>query len=127
MIPEQLRYCPHCGSDEIKFVLKKSHRVRAVVAAVIAALSPHLRALSIGSMYAGSAALILRSRWRKEQLKNNQVFIPLTAFQSSPVFTSQSAFRKIQESRCVCYMGLDDTCQKVEERFFTHPDKQVGE
>ena len=39
MIPEQLRYCPHCGSDEIKFVLKKSHRVRAVVAAVIAALS----------------------------------------------------------------------------------------
>ena len=38
MIPEQLRYCPHCGSDEIKFVLKKSHRVRAVVAAVIAAL-----------------------------------------------------------------------------------------
>ena len=39
MIPEQLRYCPHCGSDEILFVLKKSHRVRAVVAAVIAALS----------------------------------------------------------------------------------------
>lgn len=39
MIPEQSRYCPHCGSDEIKFVLKKSHRVRAVVAAVIAALS----------------------------------------------------------------------------------------
>ena len=24
-------------------------------------------------------------------------------------------------------MGLDDTCQKVEERFFTHSDKQVGE
>ena len=24
MIPEQLRYCPHCGSDEIKFVLKLS-------------------------------------------------------------------------------------------------------
>ena len=24
MIPEQSRYCPHCGSDEIKFVLKKS-------------------------------------------------------------------------------------------------------
>ena len=47
---------------------------------------PHLRALSIGSMYAGSAALILRSRWRKEQLKNNQVFIPLTAFQSRPGF-----------------------------------------
>ena len=31
-------------------------------------------------------ALILRSRWRKEQLKNNQVFILLTAFQSSPGF-----------------------------------------
>ena len=30
--------------------------------------------------------LILRSRWRKEQLKNNQVFILLTAFQSSPGF-----------------------------------------
>ena len=86
MILEQLRYCPHCGSDEIKFVLKKSHRVRAVVAAVIADCRPHLRALSIGSMYAGSAALILRSRWRKEQLKNNQVFIPLTAFQSRPGF-----------------------------------------
>lgn len=54
MIPEQLRYCPHCGSDEIKFVLKKSHRVRAVVAAVIAALSAAPPALSIGSMYAGS-------------------------------------------------------------------------
>lgn len=39
MIPEQSRYCPHCGSDEIKFVLKKSHRVRAVVAAAISALS----------------------------------------------------------------------------------------
>ncbi len=39
MIPEQLRYCPHCGSDEIKFVLKKSHRMRAMVAAVISALS----------------------------------------------------------------------------------------
>ena len=84
MIPEQLRYCPHCGSDEIKFVLKKSHRVRAVV--LLRHCRPHLRALSIGSMYAGSAALILRSRWRKEQLKNNQVFILLTAFQSSPGF-----------------------------------------
>lgn len=39
MIPEQLRYCPHCGSDEIKFLLKKNHRARAMAAAVIAALS----------------------------------------------------------------------------------------
>ena len=40
----------------------------------------------VRDMYAASAALILRSRWRKEQLKNNQVFILLTAFQSSPGF-----------------------------------------
>lgn len=39
MIPEQLRYCPHCGSDKIKPVLKKGHKVRAVMAAVLSALS----------------------------------------------------------------------------------------
>ena len=36
MIPEQLKYCPFCGSPDIKFVLRKGHRMRAV-AAVIAA------------------------------------------------------------------------------------------
>ena len=29
MIPEQLKYCPFCGSPDIKFVLKKEHRLRA--------------------------------------------------------------------------------------------------
>ena len=75
MIPEQLRYCPHCGSDEIKFVLKKSHRVRAVVAAVIAALS---------------AAPPGTEHWeyvcRKCGTHFEKVFILLTAFQSSPGF-----------------------------------------
>ena len=65
MIPEQLRYCPHCGSDEIKFVLKKSHRVRVWWLLLLRHCRPHLRALSIGSMYAASAALILRSRCPK--------------------------------------------------------------
>ena len=37
MIPEQLKYCPFCGSPDIKFVLRKGHRMRAV-AAVIASL-----------------------------------------------------------------------------------------
>ena len=39
MVPEQLKYCPCCGSDEIKPVLKKRHKVRAMVAAVVSALS----------------------------------------------------------------------------------------
>ena len=29
MIPEQLKYCPRCHSDDIRFVLKKRHRLRA--------------------------------------------------------------------------------------------------
>ena len=33
MIPEQLKYCPFCGSSDIKFVLKKEHRLRAVMSA----------------------------------------------------------------------------------------------
>ena len=33
MIPEEQKFCPFCGSDRIKFVLKKEHRVRAVSAA----------------------------------------------------------------------------------------------
>ncbi|MEL5896037.1 DUF2007 domain-containing protein [Bacteroides sp. GD17] len=39
MIPEQLKYCPHCGSDDIKLVLKKKHRGRAIMAAIMSALS----------------------------------------------------------------------------------------
>lgn len=39
MIAEQLKYCPHCGSDRIKFVLKKGRKWRALLAAVVSALS----------------------------------------------------------------------------------------
>ncbi|HBO08004.1 MULTISPECIES: DUF2007 domain-containing protein [Bacteroides] len=39
MIPEQLRYCPFCGSSDIKFVLRKGHRLRAVAAAVASLLA----------------------------------------------------------------------------------------
>lgn len=39
MIPEQLKYCPHCGSSKIDFVLKKGHRMRAIMAGIISALS----------------------------------------------------------------------------------------
>lgn len=39
MIPEQLKYCPSCGSTDIEFVLKKKRRVRAIVAAVVSALT----------------------------------------------------------------------------------------
>lgn len=108
-------------------MLKKSHRVRAVVAAVIAALSAAPPGTEHWEYVCRKCGTHFEKPVAKEQLKNNQVFILLTAFNPVPVFTSQSAFRKIQESRCVCYMGLDDTCQKVEERFFTHSDKQVGE
>ena len=39
MIPEQLRYCPQCHSPHIRYVLKKGHRLRAVVAAVLSLLA----------------------------------------------------------------------------------------
>lgn len=39
MIPEQLKYCPHCGSADIKFVLKKGHKARAILAAIVSALT----------------------------------------------------------------------------------------
>ncbi|WP_308756117.1 DUF2007 domain-containing protein [uncultured Bacteroides sp.] len=39
MIPEQLRYCPFCGSPDIKFGLRKGCRLRAIVAAFIALLA----------------------------------------------------------------------------------------
>lgn len=39
MIPEQLTHCPHCLSEDIKLVLKKGHRLRAIAAAILAALS----------------------------------------------------------------------------------------
>lgn len=39
MIGEQLKYCPHCYSDKIKFVLNKTHRIRAIFAVVLGILS----------------------------------------------------------------------------------------
>lgn len=39
MIPERLIYCPYCGSKNIKFVLRKKHRLRAIVSTVIAMLA----------------------------------------------------------------------------------------
>lgn len=39
MIPEQLKYCPACGSDDIKFVLKKGRRLKAALAAIACLLS----------------------------------------------------------------------------------------
>lgn len=39
MIPEQLKYCPFCGSSDIKFVLKKEHRLRAVMSAIASLLA----------------------------------------------------------------------------------------
>lgn len=39
MIPEQLRYCPHCHSPHIRFVLKKGRRLKAIVASVLSALT----------------------------------------------------------------------------------------
>lgn len=39
MIPERLIYCPHCGSKNIKFVLKKKHRIRAIFSTLLAMLA----------------------------------------------------------------------------------------
>lgn len=39
MIPERLNCCPCCHSDQITFVLKKKHRVRAVLAGLLALLA----------------------------------------------------------------------------------------
>lgn len=39
MIPERLIYCPFCGSKNIKFVLKKKHRLRAIVSTIISMLA----------------------------------------------------------------------------------------
>ena len=39
MVGEQLKYCPFCGSDDIKFGLKKGKRLRTFFAAILALLS----------------------------------------------------------------------------------------
>lgn len=39
MVGEQLKYCPSCGSDDIRFGLRKGKRLRAVWAALLSALS----------------------------------------------------------------------------------------
>ena len=35
----QMKYCPFCGSSDIKFVLKKEHRVRAIMSAIASLLA----------------------------------------------------------------------------------------
>lgn len=43
MLPEELRYCPFCGASDIKFVLKKENRWRAIfatIASMLAAVPP---------------------------------------------------------------------------------------
>ncbi|HJD76861.1 DNA-directed RNA polymerase subunit RPC12/RpoP [Bacteroides reticulotermitis] len=37
--PDEFKLCPYCGSSNIKFVLKKKNRIRAIGAAVFAALA----------------------------------------------------------------------------------------
>ena len=39
MIPERLNRCPYCHSDQITFVLKKNHRVRAFFSGLLALLA----------------------------------------------------------------------------------------
>ena len=39
MIPEQLKYCPCCHSPNIRFTLKKGHRLRAYAAAALSLLA----------------------------------------------------------------------------------------
>ncbi len=51
MIPEQLRYCPFCGSPDIKFELRKGCRLRAIVAASLPCLRVPPRGLTTGSTY----------------------------------------------------------------------------
>ena len=65
MIPEQLKYCPFCGSSDIKFVLKKEHRVRAIMSAIaslLAATPPGKQ--SLGNMSAMPVEENLKNRLR---------------------------------------------------------------
>lgn len=62
MIPEQLKYCPFCGSSDIKFVLKKEHRLRAVMSAIASLLAATPPGIIIGSMSAMPVEESLKSR-----------------------------------------------------------------
>lgn len=39
MIPELMRFCPHCGSDKIELKIKRKHCWRALVATIVSALT----------------------------------------------------------------------------------------
>jgi DNA-directed RNA polymerase subunit RPC12/RpoP len=39
MIPEQQKYCPYCGSDDIRLVLRKGKGIRAFFAAIFSLLA----------------------------------------------------------------------------------------
>ncbi|GAE83077.1 hypothetical protein JCM10512_1330 [Bacteroides reticulotermitis JCM 10512] len=58
--PDEFKLCPYCGSSNIKFVLKKKNRIRAIGAAVFAALAPFLRERITGNTSAGSATGTLK-------------------------------------------------------------------
>lgn len=60
MIPEQPRYCPHCGSDYIKFVQKKDTGCGLSWLPSSQHCQPLLRARSIGNMYAMRVAPVLK-------------------------------------------------------------------
>lgn len=62
MIPEQLKYCPFCGSPDIKFVLKKEHRLRLSCRPSPLCWRLLLREIIIGSMSAMLVEESLKSR-----------------------------------------------------------------
>ena len=58
--PEELTLCPYCGSSDIKFVLRKGHKLRAVGAAVLPCCRRRLRGTIIGNILASSVIRLLR-------------------------------------------------------------------
>lgn len=58
--PEELTLCPYCGSSDIKFVLRKGHKLRAVGAAVLSMLAAAPSGTIIGNILASSVIRLLR-------------------------------------------------------------------
>lgn len=82
MIPEQLKYCPRCHSDDIRFVLKNAIGCGHCSPESLPPLPQPLRARSIGNLYAGTAERISTAPF------------PATArseIKSHPAFTTYAA------------------------------------